>query len=204
MPANPIRVTLASMCALIVLFGRLFHPSRCRLPTLEAQFTAFVGNRYRNLFKKEGGGRIYCNVRVPCDAIAELRACKITVDEFRARLCLDTKYGHTNLLKRRRQQYSACDDGQTIVWAWSYRVPHRYIAEKTIHLAVELAGGQRRVVECPGCGIRHCEYFTFASIGGLDELDRIVKDALKTIGVAGVRRQFFKAEGMVDVLSVLR
>ncbi|KAJ6473002.1 hypothetical protein C8R45DRAFT_936041 [Mycena sanguinolenta] len=186
MPANPIRVTLASIC---------------RLATLDAQFAAIVVNWYRKLFKNEGGGRIYCNVRVPCDVIAEFKVHKITVDDFRARLSLDTKYGHTNLLKRRRRQYTACNDGQTIVWAWSYRVPCRYIAERTIHLAVELAGGQRWVVQCSGCGIRHREYFAFVSIGGLDELDCIAKEALKAIGVTGVKRQFFKAEGMDDVLS---
>ena len=87
-----------------------------------------MANRHRNLFKNEGGGRIYCNVRVPNDAIADFRASKITEDDFRAHLRLDAKCGHTNRLKRRRQEYTVCDEGQTTVWAWSYRVPRRYIA----------------------------------------------------------------------------
>ncbi|KAJ6528158.1 hypothetical protein B0H19DRAFT_1083684 [Mycena capillaripes] len=66
--APPLGVHVQFPC---LVFARPPNFSRRQLPTRENQFDAFPVNHHRNLFKNEDQGRLYCNVCVLDDAIAE-------------------------------------------------------------------------------------------------------------------------------------
>jgi hypothetical protein len=49
-------------------------------------------------------------------------------------------------------------------------------------------GAQRVVYECPGCGVRHREFWDFRSVGSFDLLHRVVVWVLGKLGVKNVKR----------------
>ncbi|KAJ7637372.1 hypothetical protein DFH06DRAFT_1336037 [Mycena polygramma] len=145
-----------------------------RLPTIDDQIAVLLAKRHSRLYKNEGRGKLYVNARVPEDAIDELHAGNLKPAEFKTVAKLGAKVGHTNAIERRCCQYEACDRGQTHVWAWTYDVPRRYLAERLVHLEIARAGGRKVITRCPGCGVYHREFVAFLSIGSFTHIDRIV------------------------------
>jgi hypothetical protein len=41
---------------------------------------------------------------------------------------------------------------------------------------------------CPGCGVKHREFFCLAFVGGLRGLDKLVKEVLGLLGQKSVKR----------------
>ncbi|KAJ7845310.1 hypothetical protein B0H13DRAFT_1908455 [Mycena leptocephala] len=159
---------------------------RRRLPTYEAQFDALLASRRRRLYKLEGRGKIYVTTCVSNADVDKYRDGTLTGDDLLAKL--QFKIGHTSSLKRRCRQYRKCEKGQTHIWLWTYDAAQRYLAERLIHL--RLFGGDVHAVpqNCPGCGVKHREFFCPASVGGLRGLDRIVTDVLGLLGQKSVKQ----------------
>ncbi|KAJ7907147.1 hypothetical protein B0H13DRAFT_1879858 [Mycena leptocephala] len=158
-----------------------------RLPTYEAQFDALLASRRRRLYKREGPGKLYVTTRIPAADIRNYEAGKLTAAALVAKL--EFKLGHTKSLARRRRQYRKCDKTQiqTHLWLWSYDVPHRYLAERMIHLRLFGRDAQTLVHPCLGCGVQHREFFCLASVGGLAGLHRIVREVLGLLGQKAVK-----------------
>ncbi|KAJ7675881.1 hypothetical protein DFH06DRAFT_1122665 [Mycena polygramma] len=161
------------------------HHSR-RLPTCEDQIAALLAKRHSRLYKNEARGKLYVTGRAPDDAIDDLREDNLTPVQFKS--AANAKVGHTKDIERRRCEYKGCDRDQTHVWAWTYDVPRRYLAERLVHLEIARAGGRKVITKCPGCSVYHREFVSFASVGGFANVDRIVRKVLGWLGLSGVRR----------------
>ncbi|KAJ6451812.1 hypothetical protein C8R47DRAFT_1083938 [Mycena vitilis] len=178
------------------------RPSR-GLRAYDTQIGALLRQKNFSLYKRDGPGRLYCVVRAQDDDIADFRARRIQADEFRGRVALNVKIGHTSRIERRREEYEVCDDGQTHIWAWTYRVPRRMLAERLVHLEIFKRGGIKDVHECPGCYVWHREFVSFSSIRSLADMDCICKDVFEALGWGRLRRVFFKDNDMKDILKIL-
>ncbi|KAJ6456803.1 hypothetical protein C8R47DRAFT_1227758 [Mycena vitilis] len=173
------------------------------LRAYDKQIGALLRQKRFSLYKGDGGDRLYCVVRAQDDDIADFRARRIEAEEFRGRVALNVKIGHTSRIERRMEEYSVCDEGQTHIWAWTYRVPRRKLAERLVHLEIFKRGGIKDVRECPGCYVWHREFVSFSSIGRLEDLDGICKDVFESLGWGRLRRIFFKNNDMADILKIL-
>ncbi|KAJ6466015.1 hypothetical protein C8R47DRAFT_1224148 [Mycena vitilis] len=173
------------------------------LRAYDKQIGALLRQKRFSLYKGDGGDRLYCVVRAQDDDIADFRARRIEAEEFRGRVALNVKMGHTSRIERRMEEYSVCDEGQTHIWAWTYRVPRRKLAERLVHLEIFKRGGVKDVHECPGCYVWHREFVSFSTIGSLGDLDGICKDVFESLGWGRLRRIFFKNNDMADILKIL-
>ncbi|KAJ7831374.1 hypothetical protein B0H13DRAFT_2371476 [Mycena leptocephala] len=128
----------------------------------------------------------------PAADIRNYEAGKLTAAALVAKL--EFKLGHTKSLARRRREYRKCDKTQiqTHLWLWSYDVPHRYLAERMIHLRLFGRDAQTLVHPCLGCGVQHREFFCLASVRGLAGLHRIVREVLGLLGQKAVKRTLLK------------
>ncbi|KAJ7606983.1 hypothetical protein DFH06DRAFT_1347756 [Mycena polygramma] len=174
-----------------------------RLRAYDAQIGALLRLKNYSLYKRDGPGQLYCVARAQDDDIADFRARRIQADEFRGRVALNLKFGHTSRIERRREQYCVCDAGQTHIWAWTYRVPRRMLAERLVHLEIFKRGGLKDVHECPGCYVWHREFVSFSSIRSLGDMDSLCKDVFWLLGWGRLRRIFFKACETDDILAIL-
>ncbi|KAJ6461912.1 hypothetical protein C8R47DRAFT_1080429 [Mycena vitilis] len=188
------RISLASMT----------DPHSRNLRTYDEQIAALLANQHARLYRKEGPGKLYLNARVPDDAVYKLRTHQLGHAGLKGVAKLDVKVGHTNSITRRCCEYEACDRGQTTVWAWTYDVPRRYLAERIVHLELARAGARKVIRRCPGCGINHREYVLFSSLGSLAHVDRIVRRVLGWLGLSRVRRQIFKSSPNNDIVAALK
>ncbi|KAJ7846646.1 hypothetical protein B0H13DRAFT_2362885 [Mycena leptocephala] len=146
-----------------------------RLPTYEAQFDALLASRRRHLYKLEGGERYMLR---PARAHELVDAPLPPVPEMRER-----PDPYLALVLRRAQHY---------------------LAERLIHL--RLFGRKAHAVPqiCPGCGVKHREFFCLAFVGGLRGLDKLVKEVLGLLGQKLVKRTFFKSPaGLKDIWDLL-
>ncbi|KAJ6514248.1 hypothetical protein C8R47DRAFT_1282085 [Mycena vitilis] len=169
----------------------------------DKQMGALLRQKNFSLYKGDASGRLYCVARAEDDDIADFLARRIDADEFRECVALNVKIGHTSRIERRMEQYCVCDEGQTHIWAWTYLVPRRKLAERLVHLEIFKRGGIKDVHECPGCYVWHREFVSFASIRSLADLDCICKDVFEALGWGRLRRIFFKNNDMADILKIL-
>ncbi|KAJ6478846.1 hypothetical protein C8R47DRAFT_1219392 [Mycena vitilis] len=113
----------------------------------------------------EGGGDVYLHANVRRVDVFLWRTLRITDTEFARRIGL--KAGHTNCMPRRQRQYGKCTGGgRIIIWLGRYRVRRRCFVERLLHLRVFQSGGRRFRFPC-ACRVRHREYVSLSSAGGL-------------------------------------
>ncbi|KAJ7832407.1 hypothetical protein B0H14DRAFT_2592073 [Mycena olivaceomarginata] len=167
-------------------------PRRLRLTAIDADCRPTRRNSTpssraaRRLYKLEGWGKVYVTTCVSDADVDEYRNGTLAGDDLVAKL--QFKVGHTSSLTRRCHQYRKCEKGQTHIWLWSYDAAERYLAEHLIHL--RLFGRKAHAVPqiCPGCGVKHREFFCLAFVGGLRGLDKLVKEVLGLLGQKSVKR----------------
>ncbi|KAJ7175666.1 hypothetical protein C8R46DRAFT_1030702 [Mycena filopes] len=105
---------------------------------------------------------------------------------------LEVKVGHSQDVETRRSWY-----GTTITPA-----DRRMLAERLIHLTLDVLGAKRTIRACPGCTTQHREYYTFRSIGSFECLSGIIQFWLGELGqdvvkqMSGPDRQ--RAESIQD------
>ncbi|KAJ7604969.1 hypothetical protein DFH06DRAFT_1348983 [Mycena polygramma] len=114
---------------------------------------------------REGAGDVYLHANVRKVDVFLWRTLRITDTEFARRIGL--KAGHTNCMPRRQRQYGKCaGGGRIIIWLGRYRVRRRCFVERLLHLRVFQSGGRRFRFPC-ACRVRHREYVSLSSAGGL-------------------------------------
>ncbi|KAJ7044219.1 hypothetical protein C8F04DRAFT_1250165 [Mycena alexandri] len=132
-----------------------------------AKIFGLVAKAKARAYKMEGPGLLYS---VACVAEADIVEYRRSARDAAAkeRLCdaVNLKAGHTKNMRRRQSQYKRCDARgiQRHIWLCSYPVQRRYCVERLTHLNVLDGGGVRPIVECPGCGVHHHEFYTCPSI----------------------------------------
>ncbi|KAJ7182284.1 hypothetical protein C8R43DRAFT_940439 [Mycena crocata] len=145
----------------------------------------------RHRFRREGRGLLYLNGRVDTDTRDQYHDGRISLDVLLD--VLEVKIGHTNSIRRRRRQYRICEKGQVIIWHSFYVVRNRIIAEHLVHSSLKSIGIRPIIRPCPGCRVRHREYYPFRAIGSFDRLDCILRAGCWVLG-----------EGVVVQLSIIR
>ncbi|KAJ7626399.1 hypothetical protein DFH06DRAFT_1142116 [Mycena polygramma] len=182
-----------------------------RLSTPDERIDMLLQFRHLDLYADEDEGHLYFNLRARKRDIRRLRARKLSVAAFKRKLSVNAKIGHTKNITRRRCQYRRCDEGDhddsvTHIWAFTYKVPKRYLAERLVHEEMERMGAHKRIIECPStrCNVHHREFVTFASVGGLSGLNGLVKRVLGWLGLPTVQRRKFKASPYDDILELLK
>ncbi|KAJ6448059.1 hypothetical protein C8R45DRAFT_1115521 [Mycena sanguinolenta] len=96
---------------------------------------------------------------------------------------LEFKVGETSSMPRRYGEYSKCTkNGHTLEWGFHCQVPHRKLAERLIHLSFRALGGVLVRYPCPGCNMRHREFYSLDNIGDLDAVVRVMSFWIVAIG----------------------
>ncbi|KAJ6448055.1 hypothetical protein C8R45DRAFT_1115515 [Mycena sanguinolenta] len=96
---------------------------------------------------------------------------------------LEFKVGETSSMPCRYGEYSRCTkNGHTLEWEFHCQVPYRKLAERLIHLSFGALGGVLVRYPCPGCYVRHREFYSLDNIGDLDAVVRIMSFWIVAIG----------------------
>ncbi|KAJ7732904.1 hypothetical protein DFH07DRAFT_780749 [Mycena maculata] len=133
-----------------------------------------------SVYKRDGFGLVYVNIRVPFVAIILYLAKRITLLQFL--LYVDVKGGHSGSFPTRRCAYHKCERGIAIIWHCGFIAHRRILAEALTHQALRAMGVEPRVYPCPGCDVRHHEYFPFLKVGGFAGLEWIIRAAIRATG----------------------
>ncbi|KAJ7731452.1 hypothetical protein DFH07DRAFT_781276 [Mycena maculata] len=133
-----------------------------------------------SVYKRDGFGLVYVNIRVPFVAIILYLAKRITLLQFL--LYVDVKGGHSGSFPARRCAYHKCERGIAIIWHCGFIAHRRILAEALTHQALRAMGVEPRVYPCPGCDVCHHEYFPFLKVGGFAGLEWIIRAAIRATG----------------------
>ncbi|KAF7367788.1 hypothetical protein MSAN_00843000 [Mycena sanguinolenta] len=96
---------------------------------------------------------------------------------------LEFKVGETSSMPRRYGEYSKCTkNGHTLQWEFHCEVPYRKLAERLVHLSFRALGGVLVRYPCPGCYVRHREFYLLDNIGDLDAVVRVLSFWVVAIG----------------------
>ncbi|KAJ7778001.1 hypothetical protein DFH07DRAFT_951084 [Mycena maculata] len=133
-----------------------------------------------SVYKRDGSGLLYVNVRVPFAAILLFLAKRITLLQFL--LYVDVKGGHSRSFPAWWCAYHKCERGIVIMWHCAFVAHRRILAEALTHKALRAMGVAPRVYPCPGCDVCHHEYFPFLKVGGLAGMDWIMRAAIRATG----------------------
>ncbi|KAF8145068.1 hypothetical protein K438DRAFT_1992221 [Mycena galopus ATCC 62051] len=160
------------------------------LPVARKKMSDFWRFRTREPYKLEASGFICILAEVPNSVLKRFTKGLVTAAQVLRSSSL--KAGHTNDLERRQRQYQHCAGEKTThIWVGSYKATRRYFTERWLHLRLFCAGGVRTpfVVPCK-CQVRHREYLTFPSVGGLAALDAEMQAMGKATGESFTMTQF--------------
>ncbi|KAJ7702563.1 hypothetical protein B0H16DRAFT_1748217 [Mycena metata] len=143
----------------------------------------------RHAYKREGKGKLYVTARIDGKIHQDYEAEQISLETLLDHL--EVKLGHTKAMKARQRQYRKCAKKQHLIWHHYYRTDRRMLAERMIQLTLDALGAQRAIRTCPGCGVRHREYYSFRSIGSYERLHRIIVSCLEALGQKKIEKVGF-------------
>ncbi|KAJ7024520.1 hypothetical protein C8F04DRAFT_1192333 [Mycena alexandri] len=95
---------------------------------------------------------------------------------------LDIKSGYSIDTARRQLQYRDRCRGVRFIWCYKYTCDQVKLLERLVHLTLRAQGATIRLYPCPGCGVRHREFFLNSAAGGLDGLCDIIEFWLGVLG----------------------
>ncbi|KAJ7658464.1 hypothetical protein B0H17DRAFT_1213210 [Mycena rosella] len=95
---------------------------------------------------------------------------------------LEIKAGYSIDTARRQLEYNDNCDGVEFIWMYKYRCASIKLLEKLVHLTLRARGAALVPRPCPGCGVRHREFFLVSAAGGIDGLCVIIEFWLGALG----------------------
>ncbi|KAJ7772341.1 hypothetical protein B0H16DRAFT_1451420 [Mycena metata] len=174
------RIIRPSPAPLLQRLRALRRTSIAKSPDVPDPFTRVHVVLARHAYKREGEGNLYVTARIDEKIQQDYEAERIPLETFLDQL--EVKLGHTKAMKARQRQYKKCAKKQHLIWHHYYRADRRMLAERMIQLTLDALGAQRAIRACPGCGVRHREYYSFRSIGSYERLHRIIVSCLEALG----------------------
>ncbi|KAJ7833559.1 hypothetical protein B0H13DRAFT_1914536 [Mycena leptocephala] len=113
---------------------------------------------------KDHGGELYTLFRV------------VGVDklEVKSRYSIDTV--------RRQFEYRDNCVGVEFIWCYKYTCDNVKLLERLVHLTLRARGAAIVPYECPGCGVKHREFYLDSAAGGIDGVCEIVEFWLGALG----------------------
>ncbi|KAJ7203735.1 hypothetical protein B0H12DRAFT_1243723 [Mycena haematopus] len=149
-----------------------FSRTRIRDPVDQA-LAHFSHPRYKDL-----GGDLYIVCRRVRVVAPDLQ---IVYDDFEIKAGISTDVG------RRQCEYrDVCRDVE-FVWFYKYHSDTVKLLERLVHLSLRALGAAIPPYPCPGCGVRHREFFDAAAAGGIAGVCAIVEFWLEVLGQRVVR-----------------
>ncbi|KAJ7716666.1 hypothetical protein DFH07DRAFT_785353 [Mycena maculata] len=124
-------------------------------------------------YEKEGPGMVYINWRADWDVVCSLFAGEICPTD--ALLELEVKVGFTDDIRRRIREYQKCENGVMIGWVVGFMVEKRKHVERITHNCLAEMDIEPCIYRCPGCGVRHEEYYPFWRLGGFQVLEDVIR-----------------------------
>ncbi|KAJ7437030.1 hypothetical protein FB451DRAFT_1452237 [Mycena latifolia] len=79
-------------------------------------------------------------------------------------------------------QYHDNCRGIEFIWCYKYRCDEIKLLERLVHLSLRTRGAALAPRLCPGCNVRHREFFLDSAAGGIDGLCGIIEFWLGTLG----------------------
>ncbi|KAJ7713400.1 hypothetical protein B0H16DRAFT_1478723 [Mycena metata] len=101
---------------------------------------------------------------------------------------VEIKAGYSSDTPRRQQEYRDTCQGVDFDWKFKYtsdnvkRLVLKRGAERLVHLSLRMLGAGIPACPCPGCGVRHKEFFAVAAAGGIEGLCGIIEFWLGLLG----------------------
>ncbi|KAJ7723267.1 hypothetical protein B0H16DRAFT_1472967 [Mycena metata] len=95
---------------------------------------------------------------------------------------LDIKSGYSIDTARRQLQYRDKCVGVGFIWCYKYTCDQVKLLERLVHLTLRSQGAAIPSYPCPGCGVRHREFYLDSAAGGLDGLCGIIEFWLEVLG----------------------
>ncbi|KAJ7035898.1 hypothetical protein C8F04DRAFT_1181927 [Mycena alexandri] len=95
---------------------------------------------------------------------------------------LDIKSGYSIDTARRQLQYRDKCRGLEFIWCYKYTCDEVKLLEHLVHLTLRAHGASIPSYPCPGCGVRHREFYLDSAAGGLDGLCGIIEFWLGVLG----------------------
>ncbi|KAJ7824050.1 hypothetical protein B0H13DRAFT_2375728 [Mycena leptocephala] len=113
---------------------------------------------------KDHGGELYTLFRV------------VGVDK------LEVKSGYSIDTVRRQFEYRDNCVGVEFIWCYKYTCDNVKLLERLVHLTLRAHGAAIMPYECPGCGVKHREFYLDSAAGGIDGVCEIVEFWLGALG----------------------
>ncbi|KAF8134718.1 hypothetical protein K438DRAFT_1997611 [Mycena galopus ATCC 62051] len=102
---------------------------------------------------------------------------------YNANGLLELKVGETSDMARHWNDYCKClKNGHTLHWEFHCHIPHCKLAERLVHLSFRALGGVQVHYSCPGCRVRHREFYSLENIGDLEAVVRVLEFWIIALG----------------------
>ncbi|KAJ7447691.1 hypothetical protein FB451DRAFT_1567493 [Mycena latifolia] len=95
---------------------------------------------------------------------------------------LEIKAGYAIDTIRRQFQYHDSCRGVEFIWCYKYRCDEIKLLERLVHLSLRAHGAALAPRLCPGCNVRHREFFLDLAAGGIEGLCGIIEFWLGALG----------------------
>ncbi|KAJ7023941.1 hypothetical protein C8F04DRAFT_1192909 [Mycena alexandri] len=95
---------------------------------------------------------------------------------------LDIKSGYSLDSRHRQLDYRDTCRGVKFLWMYKYTSDNIKHLERLVHLSLRALGAQIPTFPCPGCGVKHREFYSVGAAGGIDGLCAIIEFWLEVLG----------------------
>ncbi|KAJ7848302.1 hypothetical protein B0H13DRAFT_2404434 [Mycena leptocephala] len=124
---------------------------------------------------KDHGGELYTVFRIErvfCERL------QLEIDK------LEVKTGYSIDTLRRQFEYRENCTGVEFIWCYKYTCDNVKLLERLVHLTLRARGAAIAPYPCPGCGVKHREFYLDAAAGGIDGVCEVIEFWLGALGQA--------------------
>ncbi|KAJ6545753.1 hypothetical protein B0H19DRAFT_1076013 [Mycena capillaripes] len=95
---------------------------------------------------------------------------------------LDVKSGFSLDTVRRQFDYRDTCHDVDFIWFYKYKSDTVKLLERLVHLTLRALGAAIAPYPCPGCGVKHREFYLYSAAGGVEGLCSIIEFWLGALG----------------------
>ncbi|KAJ6535038.1 hypothetical protein B0H19DRAFT_1271698 [Mycena capillaripes] len=88
---------------------------------------------------------------------------------------LDVKSGRAIDVTNRQCDYCDKCRGVEFIWFWRYTSTTVKLLERLVHLTLRDRGAALAPYPCPGCGVKHQEFYSYEAAGGVEGVCEIIE-----------------------------
>ncbi|KAJ7615725.1 hypothetical protein DFH06DRAFT_1145765 [Mycena polygramma] len=126
---------------------------------------------------------------------------------------LEMKTGYAVDVQNRQEQYRDVCKGVEFIWLYEYECDcvkllgkspilfhisaNESIGERLVHLTLRARGGTIKPYPCPGCGVKHREFYLYSAAGGIDGICEVIEFWLGALGQPILRLEICRIQHKV-------